>query len=242
MRSEALHPNGDFVLFTRAGYTGVQSDAVVWGGDIPGSETFGAGPGTDLGLRSAIISQQRAAFMGYPIWGSDTGGYYEFKDREVFARWIEFSAFSGIMEIGGKGTHAPWDMPTDPNYDQEMIDIYRRYTQLRVALQDYIVAAARDAGAAGMPLVRPLAFLDPEDPELQDRWDQYLFGPDLMVAPLWRVGQRSREVYFPAGTWRSFWNEDQRFDGPSTATVDAPLDVIPVFIRGAAPSPASPAV
>ena len=100
------------MLFTRAGYTGTRRWAIVWGGDIPGSETSAAGPGTDLGLRSAIISQQRAAFMGFPIWGSDTGGYYQFKDREVFARWLEFSAFSGIMEIGGVGTHAPWDMPT----------------------------------------------------------------------------------------------------------------------------------
>jgi alpha-D-xyloside xylohydrolase len=233
----AARPDGDFTLITRSGYTGAQKDAVFWGGDIPGSESFGFGPGTDLGLRSAIISQQRAAFLGFPIWGSDTGGYYEFKDREVFARWIEFSTFSGIMEIGGTGNHAPWDMPTEPKLDTEMIEIYRRYTQLRQDILGYIVRIARQAGQSGLPMVRPMTFLDPADPELADRWDQYLFGPDLMVAPVWRVGERSREVYFPRGAWRSLWDDSQRFEGPSTVAFDVPLDTILVFIRADARSP-----
>jgi len=239
MHREALDqawPNGDYVLITRSGYTGSQADSIVWGGDIAGSEGFGLGPGTDLGLRSAIISQQRAAFIGFPIWGSDTGGYYQFKDREVFARWIEFSTFSGIMEIGGEGSHAPWDMPTEPAYDVEMIDIYRRYTRLRHALVDYIAAAAQEA-RRGMPLVRPMPFLDPRDPELQDRWDQYLFGPDLLVAPVWRVGQRERSVYLPRGRWRDFWDESRIYEGPAQLTFPVPLDRILVFIRAGAPHP-----
>jgi alpha-glucosidase (family GH31 glycosyl hydrolase) len=222
---------GDFLLWLRAGYTGAHRYGVAWGGDIPGSESFGLGPGTTLGLRSAIVSQQRAAFMGYPVWGSDTGGYYQFKDREVFARWLEFSALSGLMEIGGRGTHAPWDMPTAPAVDEEMIQIYKRYTDLRVTLRDYIAAAARVAAERGLPIVRPLVFQYRRDRKVADRWDQYLFGPDLMVAPVWRVGERGRSVYFPRGRWRSFWNEAETYRGPTTAMVDAPLDVIPLFIR-----------
>lgn len=228
---------GDALVFTRSAYTGTQQWAVVWGGDIPGSERFGSGPGTDLGLRSAIIGQQRAAFLGYPIWGSDTGGYYEFKDREVFARWLEFSAFSGLMEIGGVGAHAPWSMPTSPAYDTELIEIYRRYTQLRARLQPYLVTAARDAGTTGLPLVRPLVFAFRDDPAVGDLWDEYLLGPDLLVAPVWRSGARAREVYLPAGRWRSLWDETQRYDGPVSITVDAPLATIPVFVRGDAPAP-----
>jgi alpha-D-xyloside xylohydrolase len=226
----------DFLVISRSSYTGLQQYALTWSGDVAGSTVFGIGPGTDLGLRSVIISQQRAGFMGLPIWGSDTGGYYEFKDREVFARWIEISAFSGIMEIGGTGAHAPWDMPTEPKYDAEMIDIYRRYTRLRVTLQDYIVAAAQ-AAEKGMPIVRPLVFAYRDDPTVADLWDQYLFGPDLMVAPVWRIGQRARQVYFPPGTWRSYWNEAERYEGPATVTVDTPLDVIPVYVRGDAEPP-----
>jgi len=224
----------DSLVITRSAYTGAQRAAIVWGGDSPGSESFGAGPGTDLGLRGAIIAQLRAAFLGYPIWGSDTGGYYQFKDRDVFARWLEFSAFSGIMEIGGVGPHTPWNMPTEPSFDAEMIDIYRRYTSLRETLSSYIVAAARRAGESGLPIARPLVFDFPDDPRVLDLWDEYLFGPDLLVAPVWRIGQRAREVYLPAGRWVGYWDESVVVDGPSTVTVDAPLDVIPVFVRAGA--------
>ncbi len=226
----------DFVLLARPGYAGTQRFAIFWGGDIPGSESFGGGAGTDLGLRSAIIAQQRAAFMGFPIWGSDTGGYYEFKDREVFARWIEFSTFSGIMEIGGKGERAPWRMPTEPAYDEELVDIYRRYTRLRETLQPYVVAAAADA-QTGMPIVRPMPFEDRTDRRLRDLWGQYLFGPHLLVAPVWRVGQRSREVYLPRGQWRSYWEPQQVYQGRRRITVEAPLDTIPVFVRDGAVVP-----
>jgi len=226
----------DFVLVSRPSYTGTAPYAIFWGGDIPGSESFGGGPGTDLGLRSAILSQQRAAFLGLPIWGSDTGGYYQFKDREVFARWLEFSAFSGIMEIGGKGTHAPWDMPTEPRVDQELIAIYQRFTRLRGTLQPYIVAAAA-AARAGLPIVRPMPFFDRRDRKLADLWDQYLFGPDLLVAPVWQVGQRSRTVYLPRGRWQSYWDRSKTYRGRRTLTVDVPLDTIPVFVRAGAAVP-----
>jgi len=232
----SVYPDGDFVLVSRPAYTGTAQYSIFWGGDIPGSENFGAGPGTDLGLRSAIISQQRAAFLGVPIWGSDTGGYYQFKDREVFARWIEFSTFSGIMEIGGTGTHAPWNMPTAPTFDQEMIDIYRRYTTLRATLQPYIVATAK-AAATGMPIVRPMPFFDRRDLKLADRWDEYLFGPDLLVAPVWKVGQRGRLVYFPKGTWHNYFDRTQTFRGRRTVKLPVPLDTILVFERGGASVP-----
>lgn len=243
------HPDDDFVLITRAGYTGTAQYAIAWGGDIPGSEAFGNGTGTDLGLRSAIISQQRAAFMGYPIWGSDTGGYYEYKDgtvdgrailgREVFARWLQFSTFSGIMEIGGKGSHAPWAMPSAPVDDSELTAIYARYVKLREALRPYILSLL-PAAARGTPLVRPLPFEFSTDPRARDRWDEYLFGPSLLVAPVWRSGDRQREVYFPKGRWRSYWDASQVIRGPKTLTVDAPLDEIPVYVRKGAPAVPNP--
>ncbi|MCW5891403.1 MAG: hypothetical protein KIT14_12750 [bacterium] len=229
-------PDGDFLVLSRPSYTGTSQWAAFWGGDIPGSTRFGLGPGTDLGLRSAIISQQRAAFLGVPIWGSDTGGYYEFKDREVFARWLAFSAFSGIMEIGGDGSHAPWDMPTEPRYDPELVAIYQRYTRLRATLKPYVVAAAA-AAATGMPIVRPMPMVDRRDRRLRDLWDQYLFGPDLLVAPVWRRGQTRRAVYLPRGRWRDYWDRSRVHEGRRWIGVDVPLDAIPVFVRDGAEVP-----
>jgi alpha-D-xyloside xylohydrolase len=212
----------DFVLMPRASYTGTQRHSIIWGGDIPGLE---------MGLRAAIIAVQRAAFMGYPVWGSDTGGYVEFTDREVFARWLEFSALCPLMEIGGKGSHAPWDMPKEPFYDEELIRIYRRYVKLHHSLIDYTYALAKQAHRTGSPVVRPLVFDHPDDPAVKDMWDEYKYGPDLLVAPVWRIGVRQREVYLPEGVWMDFWNREQLYTGPVTISCPAPLDAVPLFIR-----------
>lgn len=214
---------GDFVLMPRSGYSGSQQYAVHWGGDSPGT--------SDLGLRMALIKLQRAGFMGFTTWGSDTGGYYEFNDREVFARWLQFSAFCPIMEIGGEGTHAPWNMPTDPNVDEEVTEIYRRYVQLHHDLQPYFVQQADRVADTGLPIARAMVFDFPDDPEMLDRWDQFMLGPDVLVAPVWRSGDREREVVLPDGEWEFLWDRTQTITGPATLTVDAPLDTIPVFVR-----------
>jgi len=214
---------GDFVLMPRSGYSGSQQYAIHWGGDSPGT--------SDLGLRMAIIKLQRAGFLGFTTWGSDTGGYYEFNDREVFARWLQFSAFCPIMEIGGEGTHAPWDMPTDPNVDDEVIEIYRRYVQLHHDLQPYFVEQAARVAETGLPIARAMVFDFPDDPEMLDRWDQFMLGPDVLVAPVWRSGARERDVVLPDGEWESMWDRSRTWTGPMTLTVDAPLDTIPVFVR-----------
>src|SRR5262249_2046672 len=121
-------------------------------------------------------------------------------------------------------------MPTAPHYDDEMIAIYRRYTRLHHDLIPYTMPYAELAARTGMPIARPLVFAYPDDPAVRDRWDEYLYGDDLLVAPLWRDGERMRDVYLPAGSWEDFWDSSRTFDGPATVTVDAPLDRIPVFV------------
>ncbi|MBI4515224.1 MAG: glycoside hydrolase family 31 protein [Deltaproteobacteria bacterium] len=224
----------DFMHYFRAGYAGSQQYGIFWGGDTPGRTVFGAGPPTDLGLRSAILSLARVAFMGFPIWGTDTGGYYQFGDRDVLARWLEFSAFCPLMEIGGGnqggGQHAPWDMPTEPAYDQEMIDIYRYFVTLHHELVPLFYSLAHAAADSGRPLVRPLVFDFPGDPAVADLWDEFMLG-DLLFAPLWRIGERSRQVYLPAGTWIDYWQPRRRITGPATLTAEAALDRIPLYVR-----------
>ena len=196
---------------------------MTWGGDTHSREGVliperpDTGPSTDLGLRSVLVSLQRCAFMGLPYWGSDIGGYSDFGDREVFARWIEVGALSPLMRFHGKGTDAPWDMPTEPKVDQEMIDIYRRYVVLHHALADYQQRLARDAHRTGAPLVRPLVFNYPNDPNVADRWDEWLLGNDLLVAPVWQSGARSRAVYLPKGKWVDFWDRSRVVRGPGRA-------------------------
>ena len=224
-------------IIARAAYTGTQRWAATWGGDTHSRDGFiipevpNKGDSTDLGLRSVLVSMQRAAFMGLPYWGSDIGGYSDFADREVFARWIQVGALSPLMRFHGQGASAPWEMPMEPKIDQEMIDIYRRYVLLHHALQDYFVGLAAQSHASGLTLVRPLVFNYPDELEAQDRWDEWLLGDDLLVAPVWRSGARSRSVYFPTGTWIDFWDRDERITGPATRDVAAPLGHLPLYIR-----------
>ncbi|MGH7785486.1 MAG: TIM-barrel domain-containing protein [Candidatus Binatia bacterium] len=236
---QAARPD-DWITKTRPGYAGSQAYGLYWGGDITGANFFGTGAGTDLGLRSALISLQRLAFMGFPNWGTDTGGYYQFKQRDVFARWLQFSAFTPVMEIGGglrigdaiNGPHAPWAMPTAPTVDAEMIDIYRYYTWLHHELVPYAYSEGIRANATGHPIATPLVFEYPDDPAVGDLWDQYLYGPWLLAAPLWQNGARTRDVYLPAAAWTDYWNDSQLLTGPLTLTaVDAPLGRLPLYVR-----------
>jgi alpha-D-xyloside xylohydrolase len=222
----------DFLVYPRSGYAGSQRSAVFSAGDVPGKDFFGKP--TDLGLRGAILAVQHNAFNGFPIWGSDTGGYEQFADRELFARWIEFSTFCPIMEIGGVGTHAPWDMPTAPTYDTQMIEIYRFYTTLHHALVPYTYQHALEAGRSGRPIAKPLVFNYADDPRTGDLWQEYLYGDDILVAPIWHVGQTTQHVYLPAGRWVDYWNRQRVLDGPLDLDETVPLDRIPIFVRAGA--------
>jgi alpha-glucosidase (family GH31 glycosyl hydrolase) len=227
----------DFVLVARATYTGAQRHGQVWAGDLPGSHLAGRGRSTDLGLRAALIGMLRCGFLGLPFWGSDVGGYYTFKDREVFARWLELGAFSPLFEIGGVGSRWPWAMPSEPHRDEELIAIYRDMIRLRATLLPYLAKHADEAARSGLPLARAVVVEHPEDRSWWNVWDEYLLGDALLVAPVWQSGVREREVKLPPGVWEDYWERKQRYEGPATIRVAAPLGRIPVFVRAGAAVP-----
>jgi alpha-glucosidase (family GH31 glycosyl hydrolase) len=215
---------GDFFLMPRGAYTGSSPFGVFWGGDIGG---------TQEGLRASIIAVQRAAVMGYPNWGSDTCGYnQQLMELEVCARWLAFSCFTPIMEVGPTRNLAFWSMPRTPSYDPELIAIWRLYARLHTRLADYSYKQAQEAHRSGMPIVRPLFFVDPKAPAAWKHWQTYLYGPDLVVAPIWEKGKRTREIYLPSGSiWRDAWNTEHTYPGGQTVTVKAELHQIPLFVR-----------
>ena len=139
------------------------------------------------------------------------------------------------MRFHGKGADAPWDMPTEPSFDEEVLDIYRRYVELHHALADHLYSYAEEAHETGAPIVRPLVFEYPDDPRVADLWDQWLLGEDLLVAPVWQSGARSRDVYLPEGEWVDFWDRDRVLEGPTELTEDVPLDVLPLYVRAGSP-------
>jgi alpha-D-xyloside xylohydrolase len=214
----------EFLMMPRAAYTGSQQYGVFWGGDIA------SGP---WALRSALIALQRSAYMGFPFWGSDTGGYWgDLEDftHENLARWLAFSAFSPIMEVGPLRNRAVWDMPHEPAYDPELIATYRLYATIHTDLMDYSYSQAERAHNDGRPFVRPMSMAFPDDTNAASRWDQYLFGPDILVGIIWRNDQRSFDLYLPEGEWRDAWTGEVH-SGTKTVTVETPRHKIPIFIR-----------
>jgi alpha-glucosidase (family GH31 glycosyl hydrolase) len=214
----------DFVLMPRAAYTGSSPYGVFWGGDITG---------TQEGLRAAIIAVQRSAVMGYPNWGSDTCGYGNGPmEQEVCGRWLEFSAFTPIMEVGPTQNVGFWNLPRDPNYDTTLIAIWRLYARLHQRLVDYSYQNAQLANKNGTPIVRPVSLLEPKSTQARTNWHTYLYGPDLLISPIWEKGRRTQEVYLPAGErWQDAWRPEKIYEGGQTVTVAAELYQIPLFVR-----------
>jgi alpha-glucosidase (family GH31 glycosyl hydrolase) len=153
-------------------------------------------------------------------------------EQEVCARWLAFSCFTPIMEVGPTRNVAFWNLPREPSYDAELIAVWRLYARLHQRLIDYSYRCAQVAHLTGMPIIRPLLMVDPKAPEAWSNWWTYLYGPDLLVSPVWEKGKREQEVYLPSGRqWRDAWDAGKVYDGGRTITVKTQPHHIPVFIR-----------
>jgi alpha-D-xyloside xylohydrolase len=227
----------DFLVIARGGYSGSARHAAQWAGD----NVSLAGP---AGLEQALNGLLSLSMSGFPWSGSDIGGYVGTRqDRSgdpvgvptkgTYLRWAQLGALSPVMQTA----IPPYE------FDAETVDVYRRYAELHTALAPYTAAAAELSRTEGIPIVRPLPFAFPDDPVAQQSDDSYLYGPDLLVAPIHDSsaetgGPGVRQVHLPAGGWTDFWT-GQRFTGPTTMTVVAPLDVLPLYVRDGARLPAA---
>ena len=213
----------DFFAMPRGAYTGTAQYGVNWGGDIGG---------TQEGLRASIIAVQRSAVMGYSNWGSDTCGYnQQLMEQETCGRWLAFSAFTPIMEVGPTKNVAFWNFPREPKYDATLIAIWRLYGRLHQRMIDYAYASARDANKTGMPIVRPMLMVDPRSKDAWNNWWTYQYGGDIVVSPIWEKERREQQVYLPTGQkWKDAWS-GKVYQGGQTITVKAELHQIPIFVR-----------
>ena len=222
---DALERKTHGILLARSAWEGSQRVCAVWAGD----QSADFGPAT--GLPSAIVAGQNAGLSGFSNWASDVGGYFSRPSDEVFARWIEFGAFSPIMQIHGLGCHEPW------NFSDRILEIYRRYAQVHIDLFPYVYSFARRA-ARGVPILRAMALAHPGDPRIWDEMMefQYCFGSELLVAPVYSSPIDQRHLYLPPGTWLDFWT-GKTYSGRRDIRVRVELDQIPVFARAGAVIP-----
>jgi alpha-glucosidase (family GH31 glycosyl hydrolase) len=242
-------------VFVRSGYHGVQPCArVVWGGDP--TEDWSCSDG----LCAAVHQALSIGLSGIAYWGSDIGGFHAIvnprTDDELNARWLEFGAFSGVMRTQANGFSFLGDRAERSQvWHPAVLPIWRRYAKLRTQLLPYIQAASRDYQRRGLPLSRHLALTYPRDPEAVARQHEFLFGPDLLVAPVIEPGARERTLYLPPGRWVDLWRsvayrerrgsfrprKPSLLRGGRQVTLPAPLEEIPLLARAGTILPLLPA-
>jgi alpha-glucosidase (family GH31 glycosyl hydrolase) len=240
------------VRFQRSGWTGAARCSVnVWGGDPTTVWGFD-------GLRSVVTQALTIGMSGVARWGSDIGGYNSFGERErltpeLLQRWIQLGAVSGVMRTKRSGIAIPgYERPQV--FDPESLPIWRRYAKLHTQLLPYVEAADAAHRATGLPLMRHGLLTHPGDRRAVRAHDQFMFGPDLLAAPVLAPGVESRRLYAPRGRWVDLWRSAryQRragslrlgrarvLRGGRAHTLPAPRDELPLLVRAGAVIPLLP--
>jgi alpha-glucosidase/alpha-D-xyloside xylohydrolase len=245
----AARPNERPFALHRNGYPGMQRYAAfLWSGDVYSTwET----------LKTHVPVAIDAALSGIPFWGTDIGGFVPTKELtgELYVRWFQFGAFCPLFRAHGRTwkLRLPWGWNTgdlgpdevsnytggaadpDPSelHNAAVEPICRTFLDLRYRLLPYTYSAVREAQTTGMPIVRALWLHHPDDPTAVARGDEYLWGRDLLVAPVVEHGATTRAVYLPHGRWYDFWLESATEGGREIVrTVD--LETMPLYVRAGA--------
>jgi alpha-D-xyloside xylohydrolase len=232
----------EVVLLCRSAWAGSQRyGAAVWSGDIPA--TWDA-------LNRQLRAGLNIALSGVPWWTTDIGGFHggdptNSEYRELVVRWFQYGAFCPLFRLhGDRLPRLPLatDKSGGPNevwsYGEEAYVLICQVLDLRERIRPYVDKQMRLAHKTGLPPMRPLFVDFPEDAASWKVDDQFMFGPDLLVAPVLTLGARERHVYLPPGIWGDPWTSTE-VEGGTTIRADAPLDRIPVFVRGGVEFPVS---
>lgn len=211
---------GYSLVWGRSGTAGSQRYPVCWSGD----------PAADWdSLACTIRGGLSIGQSGIPFWSSDIGGYRGMPTPDLYVRWAQFTLFCSHARMHGDSQREPWF------FGDDAFRIVRDYVSLRYRLFPYVYSAAHEASRTGMPVIRAMSLAFPDDPNTYTQDLQYMFGPSLLVAPIYDPsGERS--VYLPDGAWIDFHSGDV-YPGQTTLHVHAPLDRMPIFVRGGAVIP-----
>ncbi len=233
----------------RSAWSGSQRyGAAVWSGDI--QSNFAT-------LRKQVCGGLNIGLSGIPWWTTDIGGFFggdpnDSQFRELIVRWFQYGTFcplfrlhgyrlptgegvegedTGLFDFNTCGANEIW------SFGEEAYQIIKDLLFMRERLRPYIMTQMKLAHQKGTPPMRPLFYDFPDDPETWVIEDQFMFGPDILVAPVLDEGVRRREVYLPSGAkWRNVYTK-QQYSGRQRIECDAPLDVIPLFLKNDAQLP-----
>jgi alpha-glucosidase len=224
---ERLRPNDRPYVITRAAYAGIQRYSTMWTGD--NTATWEA-------MALSIPMFETLGLSGEPFVGADAGGFIGRTGAELLTRWYEIAFLTPFCRNHAQRDaydHEPWRFGT--YYE----DIIRKYLKLRYRFLPFLYTALEEAHRTGVPIFRPLLLNYQNDSNTLDIDDEFMIGSDLLVAPILTPGASGRLVYLPEGTWFDYWT-GQQVSGGRMMHADAPLETVPLYVRGGAIIPMGP--
>jgi alpha-glucosidase (family GH31 glycosyl hydrolase) len=247
---QMYRPNERVYALHRNAYAGMQRYAAfLWSGDVQSRwET----------LKNHIPIGINAGLSGIPYWGSDIGGFVPTQEYtgELYVRWFQFAAFNPLFRSHGRDwrLHMPWGWntgeigyPETPNYHPDPSELHniaiepicKKYLELRYQMMPYLYSTVKETCETGVPIIRSLWLHYPDDVAAVARGDEYLYGRDILVAPVVEKGATSRALYLPRGTWYDFWTRE-KIEGGRETTRKVDLETIPLYVRAGAVIPMGP--
>lgn len=177
---------GENIIWARSAWAGSQRYPTHWGGDSDSQE---------MGMASTLRGGLSLGLSGFTFWSHDIGGFTTKPTEDAYRRWMPFGMLTSHSRSHGAPPREPWE------FSATFMDEFRRADELKYRLMPYVYAQAKDASERGLPMVRALFVEYPDDPGAWQVDDEYLFGSDILVAPLMETGMGSRDVYLPSGQW-----------------------------------------
>ena len=240
-RPFALHRNASAGIQRYGGF--------IWSGDVQSRWDT---------LKAHVPVAINTGLSGLPLWGTDIGGFYGTPEYtgELFVRWFQFAAFCPLFRSHGRNwhLHTPWGWdggdggpPETANFAADPAELHnanvepicRKYLELRSRLMPYIYTALKDTTESGLPMMRALWIHYPDDAAAARRGDQYLWGRDLMVAPVVEKGATSRRLYLRKGQWHDYWSGEVVAGGREIERL-VDLATTPLYVRAGAVIPTGP--
>jgi len=248
--TQVYRPNERPFALHRNASAGVQRfGGLIWSGDVQSRwET----------LKTHVPVAINTGLTGLPYWGTDIGGFIPTAEYtgELFVRWFQFAAFCPVFRSHGRNwhLHLPWGWdggdggpPETQNFKADPAELHnaqvepicRQYLELRYRLMPYLYTAVRETHDTGMPIMRALWMHHADDPAAVARGDEYLWGRDILVAPVVEKGATTRRLYLPRGKWFDFWKEEV-VDGGREIDRAVVLSTTPLYVRAGAVIPMDP--
>jgi alpha-glucosidase (family GH31 glycosyl hydrolase) len=247
-------PNERPYALHRNGYAGMQRyGSFLWSGDVFSTwET----------LKTHIPLAINTGLTGIPYWGTDIGGFVPTPEftAELYLRWFQFAAFCPLFRAHGRAwkLRLPWGwntgdtgpaesgnyngtaLPDSSQLHNEHVEpICRKYLELRYRMLPYLYSAVRECASTGMPIMRALWLHFPDDPKAVQCGDEYLWGKNVLVAPVVEKGATTRQIYLPRGGWYDYWT-GERIEGGREISRPVDLETMPLFVRAGAILPLGP--